>query len=103
MAEAQAETNTEPDAEPKTTPTPAKNEAAPHTDTRSPTRSRPVRKRHARQRARVTEGLPDPLGATWDGLGVNFALFSANATKVELCLFDARGERELDRVVLPEY
>jgi glycogen operon protein len=51
----------------------------------------------------VTEGLPDPLGATWDGLGVNFALFSANASKVELCLFDARGERELERIVLPEY
>ncbi|MET4023391.1 hypothetical protein ABIC10_008532 [Bradyrhizobium sp. S3.2.12] len=33
-----------------------------------------------------------PLGATWDGLGVNFALFSAHATKVELCLFDDAGE-----------
>ena len=54
-------------------------------------------------RTRVTEGLPNPLGATWDGLGVNFALFSANATKVELCLFDARGERELERIELPEY
>ncbi len=37
---------------------------------------------------RVQEGMPYPLGATWDGLGVNFALFSAHATKVELCLFD---------------
>jgi glycogen operon protein len=54
-------------------------------------------------RTRVTEGLPHPLGATWDGLGVNFALFSAHATKVELCLFDARGERELERIELPEY
>ena len=54
-------------------------------------------------RARVREGLPYPLGATWDGLGVNFALFSANATKVELCLFDASGENELDRITLPEY
>src|SRR5918999_4443 len=61
-----------------------------------------VKTRRAR-RSRVTEGLPDPLGATWDGLGVNFALFSANATKVELCLFDARGKRELERIVLPEY
>ena len=52
---------------------------------------------------RITEGLPYPLGATWDGLGVNFALFSANATRVELCLFDNRGERELARVDLPEY
>ncbi|MHB0775739.1 glycogen debranching protein GlgX [Halomonas sp. WWR20] len=55
------------------------------------------------QRSRVREGLPFPLGATWDGLGVNFALFSANATKVELCLFDADGEQELERIELPEY
>ncbi len=54
-------------------------------------------------KTRVTEGLPHPLGATWDGLGVNFALFSAHATKVELCLFDAKGERELERIELPEY
>jgi isoamylase len=54
-------------------------------------------------RSRVREGLPYPLGATWDGLGVNFALFSAHATKVELCLFDERGEQELERVDLPEY
>ena len=39
----------------------------------------------------VWPGQPYPLGATWDGLGVNFALFSANATKVELCLFDETG------------
>lgn len=51
----------------------------------------------------VREGLPYPLGATWDGLGVNFALFSANATKVELCLFDDSGGRELERIELPEY
>jgi isoamylase len=55
------------------------------------------------RRSRVREGLPYPLGATWDGLGVNFALFSANATKVELCLFDQDGERELERIELPEY
>ncbi len=42
--------------------------------------------------SRIREGLPFPLGATWDGLGVNFALFSANATKVELCIFDDAGE-----------
>lgn len=53
--------------------------------------------------SRIREGLPFPLGATWDGLGVNFALFSANATKVELCLFDASGEHELERIELPEY
>ena len=44
----------------------------------------------------VWPGRPYPLGATWDGLGVNFALFSANATKVELCLFDETGTREID-------
>ncbi|WP_119459488.1 glycogen debranching protein GlgX [Rhodospirillaceae bacterium SYSU D60014] len=53
--------------------------------------------------SRLREGLPVPLGATWDGLGVNFALFSAHATKVELCLFDNDGRRELERIELPEY
>ncbi|WP_116135459.1 glycogen debranching protein GlgX [Trinickia diaoshuihuensis] len=51
----------------------------------------------------IAEGLPFPLGASWDGAGVNFALFSANATKVELCLFDESGQRELERIELPEY
>ncbi|SEQ81920.1 glycogen operon protein [Faunimonas pinastri] len=54
-------------------------------------------------KSRIREGRPYPLGATWDGLGVNFALFSANATKVELCIFDNDGETELERVELPEY
>jgi len=36
------------------------------------------------RRSQIDEGLPYPLGATWDGLGVNFALFSAGATKVEI-------------------
>ena len=40
----------------------------------------------------VTEGQPFPLGATWDGLGVNFALFSTHATKVKLCLINIRPE-----------
>jgi glycogen operon protein len=44
-----------------------------------------------------------PLGANWDGFGVNFALFSANATKVELCLFDLDGKQEAERIELPEY
>jgi glycogen operon protein len=48
----------------------------------------------------VEEGLPYPLGAHWDGKGTNFALFSANATKVEVCLFD--GDKET-RIELPEY
>jgi glycogen operon protein len=53
--------------------------------------------------ANLKEGLPHPLGATWDGKGVNFALFSANATKVEVCLFDAAGKTERERIELPEY
>jgi glycogen operon protein len=52
---------------------------------------------------RVREGLPYPRGATWDGKGVNFSLFSAHATKVEVCLFDAQGQTETDRIALPEY
>jgi isoamylase len=55
------------------------------------------------RKARLREGSPFPRGATWSGLGVNFALFSANASKVELCIFDERGEREIERVELPEY
>src|SRR3546814_3871478 len=47
--------------------------------------------------------LSYPLGATWDGSGVNFAFFSAHAEKVELCLFDRAGRRELERIALPEY
>ena len=43
------------------------------------------------------------MGATWDGKGTNFALFSANATKVELCLFNASGDKEIERIELPEY
>ena len=53
---------------------------------------------------RVWPGDPYPLGATWTGVGVNFALFSAHATKVEVCLFDgpdAAAERE--RIALHEY
>ena len=48
-------------------------------------------------------GTSTPLGATWDGEGVNFALFSAHAEKVELCLFDDSGRRETARVPLLEY
>ena len=50
---------------------------------------------------RVWPGSSYPLGATWDGKGVNFALFSAHAEKVELCLFDRGGQEE--RIQLPEY
>ncbi|MDB5799255.1 MAG: treX [Rhodocyclales bacterium] len=52
---------------------------------------------------KISEGNPFPLGATWDGEGVNFALFSANATAVDLCLFDFDGTRELERIRLPEF
>ncbi len=55
------------------------------------------------RRSRIRPGKSHPLGATWDGQGVNFALFSANATKVELCLFDRNGQREVERIALPEY
>jgi glycogen operon protein len=51
----------------------------------------------------VWPGKPYPLGATWDGEGVNFALFSERAEKVELCLFDPSGRRETYRVFMPEY
>ncbi len=57
----------------------------------------------ASTRAEVLPGRPYPLGATWDGSGVNFALFTEHAERVELCLFDARGTRELRRIALPEY
>ncbi|KTT10892.1 glycogen debranching protein GlgX [Pseudomonas rhizoryzae] len=57
----------------------------------------------SKSKSRVREGLPYPLGATWDGSGVNFAIFSANATKVELCLFDDEGKEEIERIELPEF
>ena len=50
----------------------------------------------------VWPGRPYPQGATWDGEGVNFALFSEAAEGVELCLFDSRGRRELQRIRLRE-
>ena len=52
---------------------------------------------------RLWPGRPYPLGATWDGAGVNFAIYSEHATKVELCLFDSvEDEHEGTRIVLPE-
>jgi isoamylase len=52
---------------------------------------------------KVWPGQPYPLGATWDGAGVNFALFSENATRVELCLFNAADtSRETARITLRE-
>ncbi|HKS92102.1 MAG TPA: alpha-amylase family glycosyl hydrolase, partial [Tepidiformaceae bacterium] len=51
----------------------------------------------------IYPGAPYPLGATWDGKGVNFALFSESAEKVELCLFDQpMGAAEIARITLTE-
>ena len=50
----------------------------------------------------VWPGRPYPRGATWDGEGVNFALFSEHAEKVELCIFDPGGRRELQRIEVKE-
>lgn len=52
---------------------------------------------------RLSPGSAYPLGATWDGLGVNFAVFSAHAERIELCLFDPTGRREIARYDLPEW
>jgi isoamylase len=53
---------------------------------------------------RLWPGHPYPLGATWDGAGVNFALYAEHATKVELCLFDSPdSEKEEHRIALKEY
>jgi len=51
---------------------------------------------------RIQGGKPYPLGASSDGLGVNFAVFSAHATRIELCLFDPKARKELRRFTLPE-
>jgi len=48
-------------------------------------------------------GKPYPLGATWDGLGTNFAVFSAHAQRIDLCLFDPSGRREIAHLAMPEY
>ena len=48
---------------------------------------------------RVWRGSPYPLGATWDGQGVNFALFSEHATGVELCLFDAPDQADQTQLI----
>lgn len=50
---------------------------------------------------RASEGLPEPLGASVTEDGVNFAVFSARAERIEVCLFDAAGRHETARVVLP--
>jgi isoamylase len=58
----------------------------------------------ADRRLRVRPGSPYPLGATWDGEGANFAIFSENATRVELCLFQhSEDEAEFARITLREW
>jgi isoamylase len=54
-------------------------------------------------RSPLWPGRPYPLGATWDGAGVNFALFSEHATAVELCLFDGpKSSQAREQIVLRE-
>jgi glycogen operon protein len=50
----------------------------------------------------VWPGRPEPLGATWDGHGTNFAVFSQHAVRVELCLFDDVSGKESARIPMPE-
>src|SRR5579871_567752 len=64
--------------------------------------ARPGTQQESRPIRAVWPGQPYPRGATWDGEGVNFSLFSANADKVELCIFDATGRHEMQRIVLRE-
>jgi isoamylase len=52
--------------------------------------------------SRLLPGTSYPLGANWDGLGTNFAVFSAHAERIELCLFDPSGRHEIERLALPE-
>jgi glycogen operon protein len=54
-------------------------------------------------RTRIQEGGAEALGAIWTGSGTNFTVFSTSATQVEICLFDAAGEKEQERLALPEY
>ncbi|MBA2691305.1 MAG: glycogen debranching protein GlgX [Rubrobacter sp.] len=56
-----------------------------------------------KQKSVVWPGDPYPLGATWDGEGVNFAIFSENAEKVELCLFDESGKNEIEKIEIGEH
>ena len=51
---------------------------------------------------RVWPGRPYPRGATWDGTGVNFVVFSEHATRVELCLFDGTDTSNERRIELSE-
>ena len=50
----------------------------------------------------MTEGTPWTMGVTHDGEGANFSVFSANATRIEVCLFSDDGASEVERIALPE-
>ncbi|TFH12254.1 MAG: glycogen debranching protein GlgX [Nitrosomonadales bacterium] len=50
----------------------------------------------------VWPGTPFPRGANWDGAGVNFAIFSEHSERIELCLFDQSGRREIQRIELQD-
>jgi isoamylase len=50
----------------------------------------------------IYPGSPFPLGATWDGAGVNFALYAENATGVDLCLFNENNTTESERIRITE-
>jgi glycogen operon protein len=52
--------------------------------------------------SKILPGSPYPQGATWDGTGVNFAIYSENAAKIELCLFSELNSSEQDVVVMTE-
>jgi len=58
--------------------------------------------RHLTAALSVWPGRPYPRGATWDGEGVNFTLFSEGADRVDLCLFDGDGRHEVQRIELRE-
>src|ERR1700733_4934471 len=51
---------------------------------------------------KVLAGLPYPQGANWDGIGVNFAIYSENASKIELCLFDSLTSNQPECIELRE-
>ena len=65
-------------------------------------RSLPERHRGRRMTRPLSTGTPDHPGVTLEGDGVNVAVFSAHAERIELCLFDADGGTEQERIALPE-
>ena len=52
---------------------------------------------------KMTDGSPTPLGPTWDGRGVNFAVFSRHATRIEICIFEEERGPEVAGLSLPHY